>query len=176
MVIDSIERIYGYLSIYRYSSTMHLDNSKAIKFYVLWLFLSEKDIQEQSAYTAQGLVMTASEGVNKAFSSTVSGLRSSQYQPVPVYYWELPLSQPLKESMCTLLCRFPGHSDPTLPAVLNSANRFPIQVTMDCIHSRNFSQCGKFWPRTNDKQQEKQQHCYDTSHLLSKYESNLKRC
>lgn len=112
--------------------------------------------QEQSPYIAQGLVINCLGRAEQGFLWLSTWSQRGRYQPVPSYCWKLPLSQSLKESMCTYLCRFLGHSDLTLPAVLNSANRLPIQVTMDYIYSCNLSQRGKFWPRTNDQQQKKQ--------------------
>lgn len=132
--------------------------------------------QEQSPYIAQGLVINSLSRCEQGFL----------WHSIWSQKWSLPACAISLLKTTTFptterehvqhLCHFPGHSDPTLPTVSNTANRFPIQVIMDHIHSRNFSQCGKFWPRTNDTQQEKQQHCYDTSHLPCEYESNLKGC
>lgn len=91
--------------------------------------------QEQSPNIAQGLVINCLSRGEQGFLWPSIWSQSGHYQPVPSHYWKLPLSQSLKESMHTYLCHFPGHNDLTLSAVLNSANRLPIQVTMDHIHS-----------------------------------------
>lgn len=132
--------------------------------------------QEQSLYMARRLVINSHRRHEQGFPWHSIWCQKWSLPACAVLLLKTTTFQPLKESTCTHLCHFPGHSDPALPTVLNSANRFPIQVIMDHMHSCNFSQHGKFWPRANDTQQEKQQHCYDTSHLLCEYESNLKGC